>query len=113
MDRGPHGVPQRARRAFAAPRPGARRTRHSGAHVVEPPLRVTLLAASAAGWAHLCRMVSAARAQPVDGYPVASWPPCTSTSATGCWSSSDRCPNPSVPCPLAAPAWPRPALTQI
>ncbi|MFF7505158.1 DNA polymerase III subunit alpha [Streptomyces lavendulae] len=42
-----------------------------GAHVVEPPLRVTLLARSAAGWARLCRLVSAAHA--AGGPPVVSW----------------------------------------
>ncbi len=34
-----------------------------GAHVVEPPLRITLLAQTTAGWARLCRLVSAAHAQ--------------------------------------------------
>ncbi|MGW7003665.1 DNA polymerase III subunit alpha [Streptomyces sp. NPDC054933] len=53
-----------------------RRTRtpaRGGAHVAEPPLRVTLLARSARGWAQLCHLVSAAHAAPVDGHPVASW----------------------------------------
>lgn len=36
-----------------------------GAHVVEAPLRITLLARDAAGWARLCRLVSAAHALPV------------------------------------------------
>lgn len=45
-----------------------------GAHVVEARFRVTLLARSAAGWARICRIVSAAHAHPVDGVPVASWP---------------------------------------
>lgn len=44
-----------------------------GAHVVEPPLRVTLLARSASGWARLCRLVSAAHAGAGDGPPVVSW----------------------------------------
>ncbi|MGW7315750.1 DNA polymerase III subunit alpha [Streptomyces sp. NPDC054865] len=44
-----------------------------GAHVVEPPLRITLLARSAAGWARLCRLVSAAHAGAGDGPPVVSW----------------------------------------
>ncbi|MFF4323772.1 DNA polymerase III subunit alpha [Streptomyces sp. NPDC001568] len=44
-----------------------------GAHVVEPPLRITLLARSAAGWARLCRLVSAAHAGAGDGLPVVSW----------------------------------------
>ncbi len=45
-----------------------------GAHVMEPPLRITLLAQNAAGWARLCRLVSAAHAQAGDGPPVVSWP---------------------------------------
>ncbi|MFF4429774.1 DNA polymerase III subunit alpha [Streptomyces sp. NPDC001513] len=44
-----------------------------GAHVVEPPLRVTLLARSAAGWARLCRLVSSAHADAAGGAPVVSW----------------------------------------
>ncbi|MEU9108136.1 DNA polymerase III subunit alpha [Streptomyces xanthophaeus] len=44
-----------------------------GAHVVEPPLRVTLLARSAVGWARLCRLVSAAHAGAAGGPPVVSW----------------------------------------
>jgi error-prone DNA polymerase len=32
------------------------------AHLIEPPLRITLLAQNAAGWAQLCRLVSAAHA---------------------------------------------------
>ncbi|MCM2391409.1 DNA polymerase III subunit alpha [Streptomyces albipurpureus] len=44
-----------------------------GAHVVEPPLRVTLLARDRAGWAALCRLTSAAHAHPVGGSPVVSW----------------------------------------
>ncbi|GGZ89964.1 DNA-directed DNA polymerase [Streptomyces subrutilus] len=53
----------------ARPRTPAR----GGAHVVEPPLRVTLLARSAAGWARLCRLVSAAHAGTAGGPPVVSW----------------------------------------
>ncbi|OXY85268.1 hypothetical protein BEK98_45895 [Streptomyces diastatochromogenes] len=44
-----------------------------GAHVVEPPLRITLLAQNAAGWARLCRLVSAARAEADGALPVVSW----------------------------------------
>ncbi|OEJ22466.1 DNA polymerase III subunit alpha [Streptomyces subrutilus] len=44
-----------------------------GAHVVEPPLRVTLLARNAAGWGRLCRLVSAAHAGAAGGPPVVSW----------------------------------------
>ncbi|MGW6875914.1 DNA polymerase III subunit alpha [Streptomyces xanthophaeus] len=59
------------------PRPGPtarpRTPARGGAHVVEPPLRVTLLARSAAGWARLCRLVSAAHAGAGDGPPVVSW----------------------------------------
>lgn len=43
-----------------------------GAHVAEPRLRVTLLARSATGWAQICRLISAAHARPVDGFPAAS-----------------------------------------
>ncbi|MEV1025940.1 DNA polymerase III subunit alpha [Streptomyces sp. NPDC050264] len=62
--------------AAVAPGP-ARRERtpvRGGAHVVEARFRVTLLAQSAAGWAHLCRIVSAAHAAPVAGVPVVAWP---------------------------------------
>ncbi|NEA56449.1 DNA polymerase III subunit alpha [Streptomyces sp. SID13666] len=44
-----------------------------GAHVVEAPLRVTLLAQNADGWARLCRLISAAYADTVAGLPVVSW----------------------------------------
>ncbi|MFB9584743.1 DNA polymerase III subunit alpha [Streptomyces goshikiensis] len=44
-----------------------------GAHVVEPPLRVTLLARSTAGWARLCRLVSDAHADAAGALPVVSW----------------------------------------
>ncbi|MFY0512922.1 DNA polymerase III subunit alpha [Streptomyces anulatus] len=44
-----------------------------GGHVAEPRLRITLLAGSVSGWARICRLVSAAYAHPVDGFPVASW----------------------------------------
>ncbi|MFJ5026090.1 DNA polymerase III subunit alpha [Streptomyces goshikiensis] len=58
-------------------RPGSTaRTRtpaRGGAHVVEPPLRITLLARSAAGWARLCRLVSTTHAGAGDGPPVVSW----------------------------------------
>ncbi|MFF9786284.1 DNA polymerase III subunit alpha [Streptomyces nigrescens] len=45
-----------------------------GAHVEEPPLRVTLLAQNPAGWARLCRLVSAAHAEAAGQPPVVSWP---------------------------------------
>ncbi|MEV4868620.1 DNA polymerase III subunit alpha [Streptomyces syringium] len=45
-----------------------------GAHVAEPPLRVTFLAQSQGGWARLCRLVSAAHAQAAGGPPVVTWP---------------------------------------
>ncbi|MFC4955553.1 DNA polymerase III subunit alpha [Streptomyces mauvecolor] len=56
--------------------PGARRRTpvRGGAHVVEPPLRITLLAQSIEGWARLCRLVSAAHAEAAGGLPVVSWP---------------------------------------
>ncbi|MGW6202210.1 DNA polymerase III subunit alpha [Streptomyces sp. NPDC055089] len=44
-----------------------------GAHVAQARHRITLLAQTAAGWAHLCRIVSAAHAHPVEGVPVVSW----------------------------------------
>lgn len=56
---------------------GARRARtpaRGGAHVVEAPLRVTLLAQDGAGWARLCRLVSAAHGAVDGGPPVVSWP---------------------------------------
>ncbi|MFJ2904171.1 DNA polymerase III subunit alpha [Streptomyces sp. NPDC087212] len=50
--------------ALAPPPPGPRRRTpaRGGAHVVEPPLRITLLARDRAGWARLCRITSAAHA---------------------------------------------------
>ncbi|MFE7948190.1 DNA polymerase III subunit alpha [Streptomyces sp. NPDC057426] len=45
-----------------------------GAHVIEAPLRVTLLAQDVAGWGRLCRIVSAAQASAADGPPVVAWP---------------------------------------
>ncbi|MFI5987777.1 DNA polymerase III subunit alpha [Streptomyces sp. NPDC051555] len=44
-----------------------------GAYVVEPALRVTLLAQHAQGWARLCCLVSAAHAGAAGGPPVVSW----------------------------------------
>ncbi|MGW0828336.1 DNA polymerase III subunit alpha [Streptomyces sp. NPDC002845] len=41
-----------------------------GAHVAEPPLRVTLLAQTRQGWARLCHLVSAAHAAAAGGHPV-------------------------------------------
>ncbi|MFD8765041.1 DNA polymerase III subunit alpha [Streptomyces mirabilis] len=61
----------------APPTPSADRARtpvRGGAHVVEPPLRITLLAQNAAGWARLCRLVSAAHAGAEGALPVVSWP---------------------------------------
>ncbi|WP_329529544.1 DNA polymerase III subunit alpha [Streptomyces sp. NBC_01462] len=52
----------------------ARTPVRGGAHVVEPLLRVTLLAQNLAGWARLCRLVSAAHAEADGGLPVVSWP---------------------------------------
>ncbi|UXY25114.1 DNA polymerase III subunit alpha (plasmid) [Streptomyces cynarae] len=58
-------------RAAGRPRTPVR----GGAHVIEPPLRITLLAQNAAGWARLCRLVSAAHAEADGGAaPVVSWP---------------------------------------
>ncbi|MEU0946895.1 DNA polymerase III subunit alpha [Streptomyces canus] len=62
---------------LAAPDPATGRPRtpvRGGAHVVEPPLRITLLAQTSAGWARLCRLVSAAHAGTGGGLPVVSWP---------------------------------------
>ncbi|MGW6688358.1 DNA polymerase III subunit alpha [Streptomyces sp. NPDC054961] len=56
-----------------APRPPRTPVR-GGAHVLEPALRVTLLARDAGGWARLCRLVSAAHADAAGGPPVVSWP---------------------------------------
>ncbi|MFJ8273792.1 DNA polymerase III subunit alpha [Streptomyces sp. NPDC094154] len=59
------------------PDPAAGRLRtpvRGGAHVIEPPLRITLLAQNAAGWARLCRLVSAAHAEADGAAPVVSWP---------------------------------------
>jgi error-prone DNA polymerase len=62
-----------------APPPPAQRHRapvRGGAHVVEPPLRVVLLAQDKAGWARLCRLVSAAHAGTAGsggGAPVVPW----------------------------------------
>ncbi|MEV7676970.1 DNA polymerase III subunit alpha [Streptomyces sp. NPDC088341] len=52
------------------PPPPVRRRRtpaRGGAHVVEPPLRFTLLARDRAGWARLCRITSAAHAGTASG----------------------------------------------
>ncbi|GAB1331646.1 DNA polymerase III subunit alpha [Streptomyces sennicomposti] len=59
------------------PDPATRRPRtpvRGGAHVTEPPLRITLLAQNSAGWARLCRLVSAAHAEASGAAPVVSWP---------------------------------------
>ncbi|MFJ7255785.1 DNA polymerase III subunit alpha [Streptomyces sp. NPDC098085] len=60
-----------------APPPPVRRRRtpaRGGAHVVEPPLRIVLLARNRAGWARLCRITSAAHAGTAGGAaPVVPW----------------------------------------
>lgn len=56
--------------AALAPPPPDRRRRtpvRGGAHVVEPPLRFTLLAQDRAGWARLCRITSAAHVGTASG----------------------------------------------
>jgi len=61
---------------LTSPDPAAGRPRtpvRGGAHVIEPPLRFTLLAQNAAGWARLCRLVSAAHAVADGTAPVVSW----------------------------------------
>lgn len=61
----------------APPTPSADRARtpvRGGAHVVEPPLRITLLAQNTADWARLCRLVSAAHTGADGALPVVSWP---------------------------------------
>ncbi|MGW3496235.1 DNA polymerase III subunit alpha [Streptomyces sp. NPDC001020] len=62
--------------ALAPPPPAQRRRTpaRGGAHVVEPPLRVVLLARNRTGWARLCRITSAAHAGAVGGRaPVVPW----------------------------------------
>ncbi|MET7695254.1 DNA polymerase III subunit alpha [Streptomyces sp. NPDC005483] len=62
--------------SLSSPDPAAGRSRtpvRGGAHVIEPPLRITLLAQNAAGWARLCRLVSAAHAVADGTSPVVSW----------------------------------------
>ncbi|MFD4413201.1 DNA polymerase III subunit alpha [Streptomyces sp. NPDC058476] len=59
------------------PDPAAGRPRtpvRGGAHVLERPLRITLLAQNTAGWARLCRLVSAAHTEAGGAAPVVSWP---------------------------------------
>ncbi|MFE7927539.1 DNA polymerase III subunit alpha [Streptomyces sp. NPDC057456] len=59
------------------PGPSAGRPRtpaRGGTHVIEPPLRITLLAQNAAGWARLCRLVSVAHAEAEGALRVVSWP---------------------------------------
>ncbi|MFD5717162.1 DNA polymerase III subunit alpha [Streptomyces sp. NPDC127036] len=61
---------------ITSPEPATGRPRtpaRGGAHVLEPPLRITLLAQNLAGWARLCRLVSAAHGEAGDGLPVVSW----------------------------------------
>ncbi|MFJ1750556.1 DNA polymerase III subunit alpha [Streptomyces sp. NPDC088116] len=62
--------------ALAPPPPDRRRRApaRGGAHVVEPPLRFTLLARNREGWARLCRITSAAHVGAVSGTaPVVPW----------------------------------------
>lgn len=62
--------------ALAPPPPAQRRRTpvRGGAHVVEPPLRIVLLARNRAGWARLCRITSAAHVGAVSGTPpVVPW----------------------------------------
>ncbi|PKW06853.1 DNA polymerase III, alpha subunit [Streptomyces sp. 1222.5] len=63
--------------AALAPPPPAQRHRtpaRGGAHVVEPPLRFTLLAQNREGWARLCRVTSAGHVGAVSGTPpVVPW----------------------------------------
>ncbi len=63
--------------AFTPPPPDRRRRTpaRGGAHVVEPPLRCTLLARDPEGWARLCRITSAAHEGTAGGAApvVASW----------------------------------------
>ncbi|OIK25380.1 DNA polymerase III subunit alpha [Streptomyces malaysiense] len=62
--------------AVAPPPPGRRRRApaRGGAHVIEPPLRVVLLARNREGWARLCRITSAAHADALGGRaPVVPW----------------------------------------
>ncbi|MBW3362981.1 PHP domain-containing protein, partial [Streptomyces sp. 09ZI22] len=60
-----------------APQPQVRHRTpvRGGAHVAEAPFRATFLARNAAGWARLCRMVSAAHAEAFAAGtpPTASW----------------------------------------
>ncbi|MGW6289090.1 DNA polymerase III subunit alpha [Streptomyces sp. NPDC055107] len=58
----------------SGPAPRLRTPVRGGAHVVEAEHRITLLARNRAGWARLCRIVSAVHAAPVDGVPVVGWP---------------------------------------
>ncbi|MGW3926354.1 PHP domain-containing protein, partial [Streptomyces sp. NPDC005093] len=58
----------------AGPAQRGRAPVRGGAHVMEAPLRVTLLAQDAAGWGRLCRLVSAAHATSAGGPPVVAWP---------------------------------------
>ena len=65
----------------AAPSPTARPVQRrtpvrGGAHVPVAPLRMTLLAQDRAGWAGLCRLVSAAHADTTasEGVPAVDWP---------------------------------------
>ncbi len=62
--------------ALAPPPPALRRRTpaRGGAHVIEPPLRVVLLARNREGWARLCRITSAAHADALGNRaPVVPW----------------------------------------
>ena len=83
----------------------ARTPVRGGAHVMEPPLRITLLAQNAGGWARLCRLVSAAHAQTDGGPPVVSWPSLRPRSSSA--RVPERAPGTSPVTTRAAPG-PRP-----
>ncbi|WP_399479595.1 DNA polymerase III subunit alpha [Streptomyces sp. OUCMDZ-4982] len=57
-----------------APGPRPRTPVRGGAHVVQARHRIRLLARNSAGWARLCRIVSAAHASSVEGVPTVQWP---------------------------------------
>jgi error-prone DNA polymerase len=60
--------------SLASVRAQRRRTPvRGGAHVIEQPLRMVLLAENRTGWARLCRLTSAAHQQPHGEPPVVSW----------------------------------------
>ncbi|MFI9248379.1 hypothetical protein ACIGXF_38850 [Streptomyces sp. NPDC053086] len=81
-------APRRAPRSTVRP---PRTPARGGAHVVEPPLRVTLLARTAAGWARLCRLVSRARGRRGTGRRWCPGRRSGSTPTRSCWSCWGRC----------------------